>query len=208
MMKYIYYSVISIIALLVIGCRNNTNVSAESNIDGPVLKDIPQGKYQLFSILDAVYEANPNFLDNQVLRQECDKMLLATLNYYAERNPALLTEFPVSFYTYSSHERKDGRFEVHFHYMLSDFPDMGLFNFVQYGIYAIMDRDSYSKMKNGKYIIKGKYKGPLEKSHLERWTYRSNPCFSGELYDGKIKHLTANLGQYLYEDITVELIEN
>ena len=87
-MKNTTFLIIAFITLISVGCVQVSDWSANSDnseIEGPVLTDIPSGKYELFSILNAVYEANPNAFDNQVKEKEFKDMLLATLNSRAKR---------------------------------------------------------------------------------------------------------------------------
>ena len=212
-MKNTTFLIIAFITLISVGCGQtsdrDTNVE-NSEIEGPVLTNIPSGKYELFSILNAVYEANPNAFDNQVKEKEFEDMLLATLNSRAKRNPNLFTEFPTKFYTnLNGHEQKDGNFVVSFDYRLdlSDYPEMKNYRSIDYRIYTIMDREEYSKMKNGKYLIKGKYKGPLETSKLKdnRFIWNLPLSVTKGSYSNE---MSAHLSNFYYEDVTVEFIED
>lgn len=184
---------------------NRSGNSKNSETVGPVLTNIPSGKYELFSILNAVYEANPNVFDNQVKEKEFWDMLIATINYRARRNPNLLTEFPVKFDTWKAHELKDGNFMVRFAYDLSSSSYPGMH--IKYNIYTKMDRQSYSKMKEGKYLIKGKYKEYLDKTSKRKYSDLDDIFFQGyrSLPSKYVSSYT--LGDFYYENVTVELIE-
>ena len=207
-MKKIAFLIIGFLTLILEGCGQASDRSANSDnseIEGPVLNNIPSGKYELFSILNAVYEANPNWHYNQVKVKEFEDMLRATLNNRAKRNPNLLTEFPATFYASTAHELEDGNFDVYFDYSYtdSDYPEMKEFGSIHYSIYTILDRATYSNMKSGRYLIKGKYKGLLENSKLQKNNIKVS------LYVGRrsaADKLITTLGQFYYEDVTVEFI--
>ena len=184
------------------------NKTTSGEFDGTGLNNIPSGKYELFSILNTVYEANPNAFDNQVKRKEFYDMLSATLNNRAKKNPNLLTEFPAEFYTILAHEYKDGSFLVRFRYSLEDwdYPEMDNYSGIDYRIYTIMDRETYSKMKSGLYKVTGKYKGFLDKSKLkDNYSPLISSLFVYEWFTAKFH---ATLGDFYYEDVSVEFIED
>lgn len=211
-MKKITFLIITFLMLVSVSCGHTSDRSApsgNSQTQGPVLNNIPSGKYELFSILNAVYEANPDLFDNQVKMKEFLDMLSATLNSRAKRNPDLYTEFPVNFYTRSSVEQQDGSFVVSFDYQLfrrDDYPEMDNYWYIDYSIYTKMSRESYSKMKNGRYIIKGKYMGLLENSKLKDMSLLRGSLINGMDNNNKLE-LHAYIGNLYYEDVSVELIE-
>lgn len=207
-MKKTTFFIIVFFSLISVCCDHRSDRATNTEnpeIEGPVLNNIPSGKYELFSILNAVYEANPNCFDNQVKSKEFTDMLLATLNSRAKRNPNLLTEFPTTFYTYQAHELEDGNFEVSFYYSYtySDYPEMKEFGWIQYNIYTILDRATYSNMKDGRYLIKGKYKGLLENTKLQKNHMKISLYVNQRSTADKI---TAILGNFYYEDVSVEYI--
>lgn len=211
-MKKTTFLIIAFITLISVGCGHASDMSTNSDnseIEGAILNNIPSGKYELFSILNAVYEANPNCLENQVKVKEFKDMLLATLNSRAKRNPNLFTEFPTTFYTFLGYEQKDGNFVVCFNYQLylTTYPEMNNYGFIDYNIYTIMSRESYSKMKNGKYLIRGKYKGPLDEKKFKDIHILKIPMVVGMYVRNKLE-IKANLGNFYYEDVSVELIED
>ena len=132
-------------------------------------------------------------------------MLSATLNSRARRNPDLYTEFPATFRTFLAQELEDGSFEVQFRYSLinSEYPQMENYGLIQYYIYTIMSRETYSRMKTGRYTIKGKYKGLLENSELKDKHIK----FPLVISKGENDQIFATpLGAFYYVDVSVEFI--
>lgn len=215
-MKKTTFLIIVLLTLFSVGCGYSTENSVNSDSfesEGPVLNNIPSGKYELFSILNAVYKANPNAFDNQVKEKEFNDMLIATLNNSARRNPNLYTEFPATFYTHFAEELENGSFVVYFDYTLtnSDYPEMDDYYQIKYRIYTVMSRETYSKMRKGRYKIKGKYKGLLENSKLkdiyEIKVALSVAGFLELVIPSKNNHkLWANLDYLYYDDVSFEFI--
>ena len=139
-------------------------------------------------------------------------MLSATLNDRAKKNPNLLTEFPASFSDFFADEFEDGSFLVRFDYSFtdSDYPEMDNYDWVKYRIYTVMDRKSYSKMKDGRYKVNGIYKGFLDKSKLKsKFKNSFNILFINTLsVSNPFSAVWASLGDFYYEDVSVEFIED